>query len=482
MSETSVVPILQPEQAPKGPDLPQAYVEQLDQLSVTLPEVAEKREAIASASAEIIAQCDIQPSLFENPARSVVFTGIASRWAENAQKTGDESRQEHDFLMDTLTLLAYEHSDVLGEFAAELDDKPMPVDRKMAVYDKYTDTRLSAEITQAIRDGLLDDAKQRMGITAENEDPYEVRVLTIDGNGDTAYGLEAPEYTTNYDVTPENRAVWLKDFTAEQLLHKQVRDYKDGLVQRAESFAAELGDSLFAPGWVTQVGDKTLLCITMPLAEKILDKSLTDNSSFYDDAEYARDIAFLKHEYVHTQGRLDVDKKGVLGINLEERRAEYFSGDKHGYTDVKSLLKDINIASGMNVLDLYDTRPKGGTAEAVYADIANQVGLASMVEILVAAPRNYLTRQGNRFLSHAMETLGDYDGVVSRILEANMAVGNKEEIEDRIDARAKGLIEVFGTDVEKHEWYKSYVKGVGLTVIPDLVDARVRELIKEQAA
>lgn len=481
MTET-VAPIIPAEQAPVGPELPQAYTEQLNQLSVTLPEVAEKREAIESASAEIISQCGIQPSLFENPARSVVFTGIASRWAENTQQTGDEARREHGFLMDTLTLLAYEHSDMLGAFTSELEDKPMPVDRKLAVYDKYTDPRLSAEITQAIDSGLLDDVKQRMGITADNEDPYEVRVLSIDSNGDTAYGLSAPDYQMPVDVTPENRDEWLKDFQEQQLVHKQVQDYKEGLEQRAKTFAAELGGELFAPGWVTRVGDKTLLCITMPLAEKILDKSLTEHSTMYDDDEHARDIAFLKHEYVHTQGRLDVDKHGVLGINLEERRAEHFSGDKHGYTDVKSLLKDVKIASGLDVLDMYDKRPKGGSAEEVYADVAQQIGLANMVELLVAAPRNYLTKQGNRFLSHAMETLGDYDGVVGRILEANVAAGKQAEIEDRIDQRAKGLIKVFGTDVEKHVWYESYIKGVGLTVVPNLVGARVRELIKEQAA
>jgi hypothetical protein len=376
--------------------------------------------------------------LFEDEGRSVVFTAISSRWARNKGAEGPEAEAEQRFLFDTVALLAHEHSDSLAEAHQQIKESDSPIGEAgiKEVYDKYTDKELSEAVATKVAEGHLDAVKAKMGITAENEDPYDIRVLSI-GEDSQTMGLDAPK--PDYDL-PYNHP----DYQSALQLQDHVSAWKKGLEKRAVEFAQELGrDAIFAPAWVTKVDGKRTLCILSGLAEKIIDPKSIENTSWYDEDNLDRDLAIFEHEYVHTQGGLAVDKGITFGINLEELRAEHFSGNRQGYKDIKGFFQDYGIITGHLVAsDAIDPATKGGSTSEVFATIANKVGLDRMLEVVMASPKNYIEQQSNSYVREAYDHIGGFDGVLQRILEDEIAAGNGEEVEKRIDNAAERLANI----------------------------------------
>jgi len=457
----------------------EAYCAQLNELGKTIPEIEQKREALKNTGIEIVEEFGIGPDFFDDDGRSLVFTAISSRWATNKEREPGEDRdREQTFLADTIALIAYKHSDKLGEARKIIEEKGSPISKEMRqmVYDKYTDKEYSELMRKKIDDeGLLNKVKKRLGITAENEDPYEVRVLSINhSEHDQTYGLDAP--MPNYEL-PSGSSILESDVR----LQEAVKNWKDGLVKRGDTFASELGlDSLFAGAWVTTLNGKQILCISSALAEKLIDPKVTENTFWYTKNDQNRDLAILEHEYTHTQGGVNVDREVAFGINLEELRAEHYSGNTMGYQDIKGFFVDIAVATGFHPNEIFDQRKKGGSTVEVFGDIVRSIGMARMLEVVLASPKNYIEDQSNEFVQAVYEYLGGFDGIIKRLIDDQNAAGKGRGMEVRIIERAQKMAEIAGKDGK--EWLWDYRRKDGLNVMTNLVNRSAEEQGLKKAA
>lgn len=461
------------EQAPNPSH--EAYARAVTEVAAFVPEVAEKQASIERSGREVIDTFGLKPELFEDPARSLVFTTIADRWSQlpTEQEDNEAARSERHFLTDAVTLLGSEYSDSLAAVAHEHNTQEDGVDDATAlkVYERYTDPTLTKEMKAAIDDGMLSQVKERLGITEDNEEPYELRVLSIDSKGSTGHGLVAS--TLDWENLPKDYKESRSIINAHEKERQDVKDYHDGLQARALEMAKEMGtEELFAPAWVDHRKDGSkILCISMPLAEKLLDPGLTKNAKYYTEEDWGRDFAILEHEYTHSQGGMNIDASVKFGINLEELRAEHFSGNKQGYQDIKGLFLDTWVASGFDVKEMFDKLPKGGTQTEIYAAMANHLGLRNTLDMLLAAPRNYIQSQSDVFQVEAFNYIDGYDGPISRIIEDEAAAGRGEQMMERVDQRVKRMREIV-PDLENRRGLYNMRRRNGLNVMADLVESR----------
>ena len=427
-----------------------------------LPELTHNQDAILEAGTTLITDYSLLPSIFDDEARSLIFTSLAKRQAAAEVATDPAvEREEKNFVFDVLTLLAYAHSPALDAHRLEIEkeEAPQRQAQTQAIYDRYTHGPLSRELQAGIDAGLLDGVKARLGITPENEDPYEVRVLSIDPEGGrTAVGLNPP----HLDLVP--------DF----------RRYKQDLRERAEQMKVELGWTNTVQAWVrTPPGsDKRMLCIPMPLAEKLLYPELTAHNRHYDEAAAQEDLVVLEHEYTHTQGESSVDGLHYIAINLEEKRAKHYSRDGSSYPDVEEFFDDLALVTGLDVTHLFERAPKGGRIAQVHRDIAAHLGLDGMLEVLVASPYNYLLGNGsNEFQCAAFDHVGGYDGVTQRLIAQEMAKDGGSAFDARLEAAA---VRMEAEQTYRADWMERRAR-LGLEVITDMIirkrgQIRVRDL------
>lgn len=111
----------------------------------------------------------------------------------------------------------------------------------------------------------------------------------------------------------------------------------------------------------------------------------------YDESDWSRDLALVEHEYTHTQGSLI---KGIgPGIALEELRAEYFSGNRHGYLDIKKYFMGVRMLTGYSPVDSFEQDGKPYDSNTYYTDIAKSIGLDGLLDCLTAIPANYIANE-----------------------------------------------------------------------------------------
>ena len=437
-------------------------------LGKDLPELEERKD-LNQELASLMDRYDISAELLDDDARALLLFGIAAHSLDLK-----DYNDEDEIVRDALALLAHGFSAEFTDTHNELSQaNDQGYERVTMVYDKYTDPRLSAELQGLMSNGeYVGETQERMGIDATNEDPYVVRVLTT-ASDHQLLGLDAPRVTE----ADTSRA----ELDEKIELAADVRSWKQGLKERSDTFAKELGrDSSFADAWVTEINGVRNLCISMALAEKLLDRNVTTNTSFYDERMYQNDLSTLRHEYTHTQGGLNLGGETVFGISLEERRAEYFSGDKLGYQDVKNMFNSYYVLTGNRLDDLF-LKTKGGEQAEVYSEIASNIGLANMIEFLAAVPRNYLDDDScPKALKRLASRTGDYNECFGRILEQKMVDPQEAvAIEERITERAKQVVEVVSQpgsviDVDSVQEYQARN---GNTLISGLVCDKARYIL-----
>jgi hypothetical protein len=356
-----------------------------------------------------------------------------------------------------LTLLAYNYSPKLKEvhdysLSLKSSDSNYPPEHVLGVYDKYTDRELSAELKQAVTNGLIDDVKTKLGVTAENESPYELRVLSI-GSHMTSNGIQAPNATQE-----------IKDV---------INGWQNGLKDRKQEFGIERGHQAIAPAWATEINGQVYLFVDMFIAEKILHPDVTAQDPSYGERERKADRAVLMHEYVHTQGGLNQDRELDFGLGLEELRAEEFSGNHFGYNDIKYFSQDLHVLTGRDLIAYFESKPKGGTPFEVYSGLASDIGLDRMLEVLMVLPHGYESEY-HLLSDMIVDHIGGYDEIAARILEDKLKQGNGAEIEHRLDERATYWLEVLNPD-----WADRYIplrKAQGSILLTQMTESRMAKL------
>ena len=476
-------PVLEPNQAERMSSV-RGFEEVIKSMADSIPEL-QARPEIVEAGAELVDEFEIKPSLFEDEGRTIVFAAIAAHYAEMKSLGDDAHEQEKTFVYNTVALLAAAHSDRLEDVKIQLEQENGLFDSEAQIraYDRYTDKRLTAEVKDRIATaGLLDDVKKRLGITEDNEDEYDLRVLTI-GSDQQTHGLDAKrvDYEGIDFKNPDDRAA----LASAEVERQDIAAWKKELAKRGQDFAREIGrNSEFADAWVNTTEGKQTLCISMPLAEKILDPTVTANTGYWNDDARMRDFAILEHEYTHTQGGANIDKDVVFGINIEEFRAEHFSGNKHGYQDIKGFFRDLNIVTGLNIAEVLERAPKGGTQTEVYSTIANTVGLKNLLGVLLAMPKNYVEGQSNSLIKESVAYLEGLDGVLATVLASELEKGRGQEVEQRVNVAAERILDVANKPeaVISVEGYAAYRKRHGSITVTDLILERIDALQKEKVA
>lgn len=463
----------------------------LDSLAVDIPELEENREAVATAGAELIEAFGIKPELFESPYRSLIFASISSRLSKlDTENPAPADRQEREFIADATLLLSKNFTDEYADIRASLEaeNNPNHLSDKgfLEIYDKYTDEEHSEAVTKAIADGLLDDVKQAMGITEENEAPFRVRVLSVATSSTETFGLHlgSRDFPENWeDLSMKERSAFYRDSSADL---RAGHDWEEGLDQRSEDFRKATGSKSAAPAWVTTIGGETQLCISLPLAEKLLYKDeVTKNVTYYGEDEYQRDLATLEHEYTHTQQdlidpELDID----FGVTFAERHAEHFSGNKGGYVDVKHFLQDVALVTGVNSVEIFDEVPqKGRDATELLEVFANNLGVDRVVELLTVMPKNYTEEQNNVVRSALHGYIGGYEGFLQRLYSERVSQGQAAQIQERINERAQFLVDL-NYDFWSPEQYQSVRRSWAKTEFleEELMTAIAAERAKVEAA
>jgi len=241
---------------------------------------------------------------------------------------------------------------------------------------------------------------------------------------------------------------------------------------------AELHTDHTSPAWIATYGDRTLLCISTGLAKKLLDPGIIENTSWYSQDDLKRDFAFLEHEYTHTQEGIMVDNDVKFGISLEERRAEYFSGDKHGYADTKGFFSDYGVLTGHVITDEFDAFPMGGTAADLLGAVANHTNLALMAELAMIVPNPYKEAQrGTVYGAAIQDYIGGYDGFEQKLLAAQLDAGNGAAIEERVTKVANKLMQIgAGSDDDFSDFWAGHRRAQGLGLMTDVIKAKIDEL------
>lgn len=329
---------------------------------------------------ELIDRYEIQPALFEDQSRGLVFTSIAKRLV-NARATTEfwSLAPEEQFVDDALALLARGYSPVIAATHGPMTEMSAPADseRIWQLHHEYTDEPLSYYVRGLIAEGILGDVMSRLGITLSEQDPYEVHVLTV---GD-------PNSNKN-SIIPANMIDWPRG----------------ELAQRTQEFLRTwaIGYEDLPGAWVFGLGQEGKVgSIYLPV-------SATLDS--------------LKHEISHTQGGLFIQGTTLLGISVEERRADYFSGrQKTAYDELEIFFDDLAAITGFNLIDTLNSRPKGGQPVEVYHDIAAQIGLNGMLETVLLSPEVYHldrdhSKAGYHSLHNVYKHMGGYEGVIHRLI------------------------------------------------------------------
>ncbi len=438
----------------------EAFANQMGMLAAQVPEIQAHQENIVTAGQELIDEFGISPELFDDQTHTLFFSAIADRYStlEGNKENMDVGHYtaEKEFIGDALMLLAGDKSAIYKEIKELISaDADVGEEGIIQTYDAFTDPTMTEELKQAIKDGLLDEVKARLGITDENEDPYEVRVLSI-GSENSAYGIK-PGMDEGLEEKDYQDPAWTEYFNDNDAFDK----YEADLQTRGKEFRERTGLATDVPvAWMINVGGKRTLCLPMSFAEKILYKD-EKRAAYYGEDEQARDFALLEHEYTHTQGGLNLNHDVFYGINLEERRAEYFSGDKHGYQDIKGFITDISVATGIKFLDILEQSSKGGDPAQIYTLLANEIGLQDTLEFALTAPGAYVD-DARKLQKHITNYLGGPDEFTKNIYNKYVKAGHGEEIDQRMSKWAES---VKGKDLDFFFEYRT--KRLGLNFMTE---------------
>lgn len=177
--------------------------------------------------------------------------------------------------------------------------------------------------------------------------------------------------------------------------------------------------------WVEGVGSKAYILLPKNYAQGFIDNPQGNERSV------------ISHELVHTQNAF---VRGGLGRSIEERRAEYFSGDHSAYFDAKQLFIYTEVFSGVSLNDLLKQHPvdPAGFYTSMYA----KLGLVAADKITTSMPSAFLGQP-----STAVKNTVALDDNMNGAIQAVITLGKKDQatMDKRMADRVAFLLTVFKT-------------------------------------
>lgn len=422
-----------------------------------IPEIAEKREQILRGAIEIDREFAFTPEFLKDGTRAFLFMAIAARYGEleeSKEHVADYMAQK-EFIFDATALLALNKSALHDGYKGLINlDSELPGEESERIYNKYTNPQVTRDMEHAIENGLLDEVKSRLGITEENEDPYEIRVMNV-GSKTSTNGMRPTMPYQMSDTGPDDPGMRqyesnVADFAA----------YENGLIDNTEKFKKDMGfEGSLDSAWRTVVNGKNTLALPLAFAEKLLYTD-QERAPSYDEGAKRRDLATLEHEYTHTQGGLNQDDNVYVGISAEERRAELFSGDNLGYGEIKSLFRYMRIISGKDLVQSIKGRVKGGASLELHMDVARAIGMQRMLEFAYTVPGGY--ESPSEPLQHSItQYLQGPNGLVKRAYEDAVNRGEGDAVNNRFREEANRMRSILSSvDLKGYLSYESDLRGM----------------------
>lgn len=392
-------------------------------------EVAEK-DALAQSIDALREEFDIQPAAFNDFKRTLVLCAAAERLStlDTENTTVGVYGAELEYISDIVMGIAGEYTAFYDEGSSKKSEHYVPSDEhQKPVYDKYSQPELCREFEEFIHGASFAELRTRLGVVEEEE--FEVRVLSID-TGDVFGLVPSVDYGDDY-----GSLTW-QEFEELDREREVRKGYETTLGQRTKQFMNELGrEEAFAPAWVSTFDDGTrYLCVSSALAEKVM-YSDEERAPYYNESDRVDDTAIIEHEYTHTQSMLTGGEIG-LGIALEELRAEHFSGNHQGYTDIKKYFVGMKMLTGYHPADSFEIDGRPYDQDEFLADIARNVGLRGFLEAMTVMPANYVRDEHVSPFVKAMvnHNGGGISGQFRMMYERLINECGKDVIEERVSA------------------------------------------------
>ena len=447
------------------------FLNQLGLLSIEIPEIAESKDAIIRGAKDLSEKFGLHPEMFEDEAHSLLFMAISERDGRLEETDIDNQdfekyAAEKEFIFDAMALLASTNSNLYPEYASSITPEvSISEEEEKLIFDKYTNEKVSIEFEKAINDGLLNDVKKRMGITAENETPYVIRVLNV--ASDISLAGMRPEITPDLDALPKDDPLWAEYYKKDDAY----REYADMLKANAESFKLEKQDSDDVPvAWKTTIDGINNLILPLPFAEKIM-----NNQENGENSQSISDMSIFEHEYAHTQGGLLSRDNSLIGIAAEEFRAEKFSNNHNGFDDIKHTMMILNVIGVFDLDQVLEDEVKGGTLGDIVKKMIPYVGLQRTLEFCLTPPAAYAERTGTPLLSDVAKYLGGFNGFIERIYKDISDSPKSERATKRLAEMTMYLADN-GQDIARCENYLNKIDEDGIPFGANLFRSELQKL------
>jgi len=432
----------------------------LDALAGQLPQVEKERAIIEAGGAELIRSFAVQPEFFDDAHRSTIFASLALTAGRLQQvRSGNDSadRQEmvrqKNFVADATFLLTRNFSDANSEL----------VERHSA--QTAGGSELSAAEQKTILDGFVNvDLTERLSRqlasatqTSQGSDKPAIQVLSL-----------GPVFGTYFQ--PNN------NYSAEDLNAWQMRLHNNAA--ELDARLPQLSGLKTAFGAAVSIDNNKFLYVNEEAAAILLadELGLTLSEWVKEENIPSRASSIIYHEMAHAEDNLRVED--VFGRFLEERRAEWKSGNKGNYFRVKRFFNNMRILYGVDIGDVFDEISQeshnGGNSDA-YAKGAQRDGFdfSNVASIAAIQPDEYSRLERSEFVQHMQAELVGWEALIERMkhdpgidtaaalhrvtktvndLRANLAFGNAEAREEFIAEQLKPLFAVLGvsiTDIPK---------------------------------
>lgn len=381
---------------------------QIEDLKEQIPEIETEQGRIVRGGAELISRFQVRPEFFQAVDRSLIFFSLALNNARQQELVAAGRNvavpgEQREFIGNATFLLTRRFADAHPELVAlherQTKDGPEGERANLRTVEKYQQPELTAQLRSYVQEeGVLDEIQKRLGLEQKGEEVAPIHVLSI---GQTTQGFFETQISN--EVGEAEFAAWLV-----------------GIGRRTEDFASSVPRGELAAkanAYTFEAAGHHHICLPQLAAELVLAERNGLNLKASEAVRTARQwvLASIGHEYVHA--RYPVEVEDEFGLSLEERRAEWFSGDKGEYFEVKRFFRHLQILYGRDIGDMLNqiiADRKYGQETSIYSLLANEYGLGKVAEIAGAQPNGYVKHAESTFARDMTKALGGFDRLIVR--------------------------------------------------------------------
>ncbi|MFV0484818.1 MAG: hypothetical protein ACK5MU_01120 [Candidatus Saccharimonadales bacterium] len=412
---------------------------------------------------DIAGELNFDDEFFADDARMMTLLMVAESSVAADGLPEEKQAQEREMLMDVLLAAGAEHSATAREMAKTDEvfrdryfDSGEVAEIEQAQYeflDARVDEELSAGVYEAMKGEYLADVREKLGVTTETEQPFDVKVVKfveypfmLKNMGVFGEEMEFPALTADGE-DPEVAEQRKKAREWNGRVQEALTPYTDAKKEYAEKFEPELGKFVAFLRSDTNTIYMSAVHAYAILGEETMD-GFGERGTVKSESDMAKEAAVIRHEYVHSQKIMVRGAHSQLGLSVEERRAELLSGDKQGYQDEKNFFLDMTFATNYNMMRRLEEASQTDNPYASFVTkVSESIGMRSALLMMAATPPAY---EKNKEMSPNFVSLdylkqdGDesaYDAIVGSELERFGDDGMKELVENYVETGGKERLE-----------------------------------------